>query len=234
MKENNLRPEGRRYSEPRGLTRWTLQGELFLWRPESPPYPPTLAAAASPWSTADRSAQKVLPDTLPSISVAWLHPFAPSMWFYEEIQRTSHPSLINAPVILKSCLKPRAVSQIWFPDVWGDSRWDLTAGCKAVTSVLLFIFDGHKWITVKKILQTLRPGLCPKMLADFPSHHRSKTEAPKDKNDWKMAPVHCKWHRCSLGVHQAQSSELSFKRRKRMFGPVLTLRSSTGSWRSEA
>lgn len=64
-------------------------------------------SSPGPWGAANRSAQKVFPDTLPSISLAQFHPFDPNMLFYEDIQRRTHLSLINPQVILKSSLKPR-------------------------------------------------------------------------------------------------------------------------------
>lgn len=80
----------------------------FLLQPPHPT-PQTQAAAPSPWGTANRSAPKVLPDTLPSISLAQFHLFAPSMLGHEGIERRRHLSLFNPQGILKSCLNPRAV-----------------------------------------------------------------------------------------------------------------------------
>lgn len=61
---------------------------------------PDSGNSPSPQGTANRSAQKVLPDTLPSISLAQFHPLALGMLFYEETQRRRHLSLINPQVIL--------------------------------------------------------------------------------------------------------------------------------------
>lgn len=97
------------------------------------PSPQTQAAAPSPWGTANRSAPKVLPDTLPSISLAQFHPFAPSMLVHEGIERRRHLSLLNPQGILKSCLNPRAVlksSSLLFGG-WGGSWWRPMTGRRA-------------------------------------------------------------------------------------------------------
>lgn len=151
MKENHLRLEGRRWSQPRGPTRWEPQGTVFHQKPDSElrprgraprmlppaaspsPSPQTQAAAPSPWGTTNRSAPKVLPDTLPSISLAQFHPFALSVLFHEGIERGRHLSLLSPQGILESCLNPRAVlkSSSLLAGGMGGSWWRPMTGRRA-------------------------------------------------------------------------------------------------------
>lgn len=97
------------------------------------PSPQTQAAGPSPWGTTNRSAPRVLPETLPSISLAQSYPFAPSVLFHEGIERRRHLSLLSPHGILKSCLKPRAVlkSSSLLAGGMGGSWWHSTTGCRA-------------------------------------------------------------------------------------------------------